>query len=110
VAAFEQVPGATVRRTGPLVAIMVGAPSAAAATGVLERVQYQAEFSWTEHVPRDTPQDAAKMILAILTLAGILIVASVVLGLFFGGFRTLFTRLGIAVADDRITALDLSQK
>jgi hypothetical protein len=108
--AFEQLPGALVRRSGPLVAVMVGAPSVAAGAAVLDQVRYQAEFSWTEHVPKDTPQDAAKMILAIFMLAGILIASSVVLGLFFGGMRTVFNRLGIAVADDSFTALDLRQK
>jgi hypothetical protein len=108
--AFEQIAGAQVRREGPLVAVVLGAPSREAAAPILNNVKYQAEFSWTEHVPKDTPQDAAKMILAIMLLAGILIACSVLLGLFVGGFRALFNRLGIAVADESFTALDLSKK
>ncbi|HET8547582.1 MAG TPA: DUF6599 family protein [Bryobacteraceae bacterium] len=107
---FEQLAGAQVHRSGPLVAVMLGAPSPAAAASVLEKVRYQAEFSWTEHVAKDTPQDAARMILAILMLAAILILSSVVLGVFFGAFRALFNRLGIAVADESFTMLDLSKK
>lgn len=110
VPAFEQIPNAQVRRNGPLVAVLLGALKTGASAALLDGVKYRAEFSWTEHVPRDTPQDAAKMILAILALAGILIAASVVLGLFFGGVRTLFSRLGIAVADQSLTALNLSKK
>jgi hypothetical protein len=108
--AFGQVAGAHVRREGPLVAVLLGAPSAEAAAPILNNVKYQAEFSWTEHVPKDTPQDAAKMILAIMLLAGILIASSVLLGLFFGGSRALFRRFGIAVADDSFTALNLGKK
>jgi hypothetical protein len=110
VGAFEQIAGARVRRDGPLVAVVLGASTPTAAATILDRVKYQAEFSWTEHVPKDTPQDAARMILAIMMLAGILIASSVVLGLCFGGIRTLFSRLGIAVADESITALDLGKK
>jgi hypothetical protein len=108
--AFEQIAGAQVRREGPLVAIVLGAPNREAAAPILNSVKYQAEFSWTEHVPKDTPQDAAKMVLAIMMLAGILIVCSVILGLFFGGFRTVCNRLGIAVADESFTALNLGPK
>ena len=51
------------------------------------------------------------MILAICILAGALIAASVVFGLFFGGFRQILgSKFGVQAIDDNFTSLHLGDK
>jgi hypothetical protein len=113
---FAKLPGATVRRSGPLLGIVLaptGVPYESVrphAERLLAGVNYQAEYTETEHVPKDTVQDAARMILAIVLLALGLIVASVLLGFGFGAVRILARKYGINVADDSFTGLNLSGK
>jgi hypothetical protein len=76
----------------------------------MEQISYTPNFTWNEHVPKDTPQDAARMILAIVVLAGCLIVSSLVLGLMFGGSKVLARRLGWAGSDEGFTSLHLEGK
>jgi hypothetical protein len=53
------------------------------------------------------PRNVAVMMLSIFTIAGVLIVASVVLGVFFGTFRRFFVSMGFSAADNSFTSLHL---
>jgi hypothetical protein len=56
---------------------------------------------------KENPGD---MILAICILAGALMVASLVLGLCFGGLRQLFgSKFGVQAIDDNFTSLHLER-
>lgn len=81
---FEQVPNAASRRSGTLIAVVPDGKEIPAVGRLLEEVNYNPKLTWNEYVPKATPQDAAKMILAISVLAAGLIVASLILGLFSG--------------------------
>jgi hypothetical protein len=107
---FEALPGVAIRRTGPLLTVVPEGASVAAVGKLIEQINYSPNLTWSEHVPKDTPQDAARMILAIIALAGGLIVSALVLGLLFGGSRVLARRLGWASSDERFTALHLEGK
>jgi hypothetical protein len=85
---FDKVSGAVVKRTGPLIAVLLSPPDADAAERLLAQVRYDAQVTLNERVP-DTIKDGSNMILAIFTLAGILIVFCVIAGLFVGGFRAI---------------------
>ena len=105
---FEHVTGGAVKRTGHLVAVAMGVPEAEA-KALVGRVSYQQEVTWNEEVPKD-PGNPGEMIQAIVTLAGALIVSSVILGLFLGGFKQMLARFGMSAADERLTELHLSKR
>jgi hypothetical protein len=109
--AFEAIPGASVKRTGPLVAVVLGAPGPAAADQLLSKINYEAAVTVNEPLPLVlTPQSTAQMLLAIITLAGIVLGFCLVSGLVFGGLRVLARRFGYTDAGVAMTTLHLSDK
>ncbi|MBZ5609531.1 MAG: hypothetical protein LAP38_14815 [Acidobacteriia bacterium] len=113
---YEGIPGAAVKRTGPLVAVVLppdnGAPAdAAEAQKLLSQVNYQASVSWNEPLPLVIkPETAAKMVLGILTLAGIVLGFCLVSGLAFGLLRLVARRFGYSDAGTALTTLRLGGK
>ena len=105
---FERIPNVAAKRSGTLIAVVPEAKDLPSAVGLLDQVNYAPAFTWSEYVPKATTQDAARMILAISVLAAGLIVASLILGLFFGGGKILARRLGMRTADEDFTVLNLS--
>ncbi len=84
---FEKLPGAMVKRSGPLIAVVLGAPDADFAEHLLGQVRYQAEVTRDEYVPtqRDNP---GVLLYNAFVLIGILLAFAVVSGLIFGGMRS----------------------
>ena len=75
---------------------------------ILSGVAYQPKVTWSEDVPKN--ENPGDMILAICILAGALMVASLVLGLFFGGLRQVFgSKFGVQAIDDNFTSLHLDR-
>jgi hypothetical protein len=105
---FEKLPNAVTRRSGPMVAVAF--PKIPEAETLVSSVSYKPSLNWHEQVTKDTPQDAARMILAILVLAAVLIAASVLLGMVFSGFRIGLRRFGIETANYSLTTLDIDKK
>ncbi|MEJ7609406.1 MAG: hypothetical protein WKF37_24810, partial [Bryobacteraceae bacterium] len=58
--------------------------------------------------PKD-PGNPGDMLIGIFTLAGILIAASIVLGLIFGGFRVVGGRLAMRGPDGDFTSLNIGK-
>jgi hypothetical protein len=85
---FRKIPGSVVKRSGPLVAVVLSPVDADAAERVLARVRYEAQVTLSERVPRKG-ENVGTMIISIFNLTGILLVFCVIAGLFVGGFRTL---------------------
>ncbi len=87
-----KIPGAIVKRSGPLVAVTVAPADPDAAERVLGEVRYEATVTRDEYVPtrRDNP---GELVLNIFVLIGILLAFSVVSGLAVGGLRA-FQRRG----------------
>jgi len=109
--AFEAIPGASVKRTGPLVAVVLGAHGPAGADLLLSKINYEAAVTVNEPLPLVlTPQSTAQMLLAIITLAGIVLGFCLVSGLVFGGLRVLARRFGYTDAGVAMTTLHLSDK
>jgi len=106
---FEKLEGAAVKRSGTLIAVVPDGKAHPEALKLVEAVRYTPNLMWNEYVPKHTTQDAAKMILAISVLATGLIVASVVLGLFFGGSKLLARRFGMRPPEEDFTSLHLGQ-
>jgi hypothetical protein len=88
---ISKLPGAMVKRSGPLVAVILAPSDKDAAERVLARVNYQATISWSERVP--TRRDnIGELILGIFWLAGVLILFCLVAGLSYGGLRLIRRR------------------
>jgi len=82
-----------VRRTGPIVDIVTGAVGSDEAQKLLTSVNYEAEVTWNEATSLSKRDNIGNLILAVFGLIGILLVVSLVFGLFFGGLRVLMKRL-----------------
>ena len=106
---FQKLERAAVRRSGTLIAVVPEGKDSPDAASLIEQVNYTPNLMWNEYVPKNTPQDAAKMILAISVLAAGLIVASVIMGLFFGGGKVLARKFGMQPAEEDFTSLHLGQ-
>src|SRR5260370_34851134 len=93
-AELQKIPGALVKRSGPLVAAIIAPPDTDAAGRGLAQVRYQADLTLNERVPRDETKGFANLILNIFSLAGLLIGLSVIVGNSFGGLQALLDRMG----------------
>ena len=79
------------RRSGPIVAIVSGELPPGTAQKLLNQVNYQADVVWNN--PNGYISDGsrvARLLVGIITLAGILCGAALLLGLFLGGGRALY--------------------
>ncbi|MGA3240280.1 MAG: DUF6599 family protein [Bryobacteraceae bacterium] len=91
VGAFQNLPGAVAKRSGPLVAVVVSPPDADEAERLLAQVQYRADITQQEHIP--TRRDnIGNLVVNAFILAGILLVFCVVGGLGVGGMKVLRRR------------------
>jgi hypothetical protein len=96
---FSRIPGAMVKRTGPLVAVVLSPPDPNEAERLLAKVQYQATITWNERMP--TARDnVGNLILTIFALCGLLLLFCAAAGVAFGGFRLLMRRYFKGWADD----------
>ena len=109
-AEFSQIPKAVVKRSGPLVAVIVAPPNADDAERLLAKVQYQASITWNERTP--TARDnIGNLILNIFNLTGLLLLFCAGAGLAFGGIKYFSRRLMRRwVGDDPMILLHLEDR
>jgi hypothetical protein len=109
---FQKIAGATAKRTGPLVAIAIG-PSAASAK-LLETVNYQGVVAENEKPPVKPlelkPETAGQMVLAIISLAALLLGFCLLSGLAVGGSLRLARKFGYSAAEGSLITLHLEGK
>jgi hypothetical protein len=112
---FQKITGATAKRTGPLIAVVVGpAESAGAAAKLLSDVNYQAVVAENERPPVKPlelkPETAGKMILSIITLAALVLGFCLLSGLAVGGTLRIARRFGYSAAEGSLITLHLEGK
>jgi hypothetical protein len=107
--AFSKLPGAIAKRSGPLVAIVPAAGDPDAAERLLSQVKYTPLVTWNEAAPKKEA-NFGDTLTNILILAAVLILSSVLLGVFLGGFRILLNKFGISSADQAFTTLGIGKK
>jgi hypothetical protein len=109
---FQKITGASVKRTGPLVAVAIG-PSAAAAK-LLDTVSYQGVVAENEKPPVKPlelkPETAGQMVLAIISLAGLVLGFCLLSGLAVGGTLRIARRFGYSAAEGSLITLHLEGK
>ena len=105
---FQKLPGAMVKRSGPLIAVVLSPADADFAERLLGEVRYQAEVTRDEYVPtrRDNP---GVLILNIFILIGILGLFAIVSGLAFGGMRVLRRKTHKGEEPEAMITLHLSR-
>jgi hypothetical protein len=81
-----KIPGANVKRSGPLVAVILSPPDPDAAERLLAQVRYRAAVTLDQHVPtlRD---NIGNLVINAFILTGLLLTFALVAGLTVGGFR-----------------------
>lgn len=86
VAEFQKVPGAAVKRAGPMIAVVLSPPDPDWAEHLLGQIRYQAEITRDEYVPtqRDNP---GNLLYNAFMLIGILLALAILSGVFFGAIR-----------------------
>jgi hypothetical protein len=81
-----------VRRSGPLVDIVTGTIGSSEAQALLNSVNYEAEVTWDQQTSIAKRDNIGNLILAVFALIGIILLISVIFGVFFGGIRILAKR------------------
>ena len=108
-AELQKVSGAAAKRTGALVAVVFAPDQTAEA--LLSQINYQASISMDQVPPLVLrPESAAKMLLAIISLAGVVVVFCALSGLAFGLIRVLARKFGHLGANDAMITLHLADK
>ncbi len=108
-AQLQQIAGATVKRSGPVVAVILAAPNADAAERLLSLVRYQADITLDERV--STRRDnIGNLVINAFVLIGILLCFALVGGLAFGSFRAFLRRGGRGDAADAMITLHLQDR
>ena len=107
--AFSQVPGAIVKRSGPLVAITLGAPTADDAEKLLAQVKFSADITVPHQLPglKDNP---GNLLWNVAILCGVLVALCLTSGLAFGGLRYLFRRSGERGDENEMISLHISDR
>jgi Family of unknown function (DUF6599) len=106
---FEGLPGAVVKRSGPLVAVILAPPDPDAAERLLAQVRYEAQITLSEGVGGSGNYEYHTL-LNIVIFGGILIVFCVIAGLFVGGFRVFLLGRRKGADADPMILLHLEQR
>jgi hypothetical protein len=94
-AEFEKQPGWTIKRSGPLVAVIPAPADAAAAAEILNGIEWRPEFTVNEATKPGPMPDTLKMVWAAIQLAGVVL-------LFTLGGGILFATVGVWLRRRRV--------
>jgi hypothetical protein len=105
-AEMSKIPNAIVKRSGPLVAVVLHPNDANAAENLLSQVRYQATVT-TGEKPHTVKENPARLLLNIFFLIGILSGFCILSGLAFGLLRVALRRWGLQNEGDEMLALHI---
>jgi hypothetical protein len=106
---FRGIPGGNVvKRSGPLVAVVLNPPDPDAAERLLSQVKYQASVTLDQWVPSHK-DNIGNLVINAFVLIGILLGFMVVSGLAYGGFRAFLRRGNRGDEADALTTLHLGR-
>jgi hypothetical protein len=108
-AMLGKIPNSIVKRSGPLVGVVLNPTDANAAEKLLAQVRYEASVTTGEKLP-GKKDNWGNFMVNISVLIGILLVFTVLSGLVFGGVRTLFRRGGASGDGDEMITLHLGER
>jgi hypothetical protein len=99
----------TLKRTGPIVALVAGQISAGEAKSLLASVNYDADVTWNENTHLDQKDNVANLLVNVVFLIAIIFGFSLVVGVAFGGVRLVMKRLYPGRIFDRPEDVELIQ-
>jgi len=104
-----KIPGAVVKRSGPLVAVILSPPDPDTAERLLAQVRFQAEVTRDEYVPtlRD---NIGNLVVNAFILTGLLLAFCLVSGLAVGGSRAFLKRFRKGEDPDAVITLHLERR
>ncbi len=106
---FQKIAGTMVKRSGPLVAVVLSPPNPDAAERLLSLIRYEADVTLDERV--STRRDnIGNLVINAFVLIGILLIFGSVGGLAFGSVRAFLRRGGRGEAADAMIVLDLRDR
>jgi len=108
-AAQTNPPSLLVRRSGPLLAIVTGAVGSNQAQTLLNAVNYEAEVTWSEATSLSKRDNIGNLVLGVFTLIGIILLISIIFGVFFGGLRIVVKRFFPDKVFDRPEEMEIIQ-
>jgi hypothetical protein len=106
---FEKLPGAVVKRSGPLVAVLLSPPDPDFAERLLAGIRFQAAVTRDEYVPTQR-DNIGNLVVNAFLLIGILLAFSLVAGLAVGGVRTALRRGPAGQDGDPMIMLHLERR
>ncbi len=106
-AKFKQVPGAHVKRSGVLVALVFGAASDKQANSLLNQIEYEAKVTWNDVPPPSPIKPMYQLLLNIIYLSIVLVALCLTAGLIYAGIRVWRRRFGTLEEDEAMTTLNL---
>jgi hypothetical protein len=105
---FNKLQGAVVKRSGPLLAVVLSPADADAAERILAQVKYQANVTRDEYVP--TKRDnIGNLVINAFELIGILLAFALISGLALGGWRAFRRRQRGGEEADALLTLHIDQ-
>ncbi len=109
VVSLGKIPGADVKRSGSLVAVILSPPDPDAAERLLAQVRYRAAVTLDEHVPtlRD---NIGNLVINAFILTGLLLAFCLVSGLAVGGFRAFLRHFRKGEEPEAMITLHLEQR
>ncbi len=106
-AQFKLLPGAHVKRSDVLVAIVYGPVTDAQADTLLSRVQYEAKITWNDTPPPSPIKPLYQLLLNILYLSIVLSCLCLFAGLIYAAMRIYRRRYGTLETEEAMTTLHL---
>jgi len=97
------------RRTGPILEVVSGAVGSSEARELLNSVNYEAEVTWSEATSLSKRDNIGNLILAVFALIGIILLISIIFGVFFGGIRIMVKRFFPDKVFDRPDEVEIIQ-
>jgi hypothetical protein len=105
---FARLTGAMVKRSGPLVAVVLSPPDPDAAERLLAQIRYEANVTRDEYVPTHR-DNIGNLVINAFELIGILLAFAVISGFALGGFRALRRRGRHGEDADALLTLHIDQ-
>jgi len=97
------------KRASSLVALVLGAPSRAAADALLDKISYQSQVTWNEPHQTYTEPSISKMVVGAILGTGTIMLLAIVAGIGFGGFRIVMKFLFPGKVFDREKQVEILQ-
>jgi hypothetical protein len=90
---FQKIPGAMVKRTGYMLAVILSPSDADTAERLLAKINSQFTVTLNEQTSQSQAKGLASMILNVFVLAGIVLGLCIIGGVGFGGYRIMSRKL-----------------